>query len=215
MASIPSPPPIRVLIVDDHLMVRDGLRTFISIYDDLEVVGEAVDGEESVRICSVLKPDVVLMDMVMPKLDGPDATLRIKGENPQIQVIALSTFSEQELVQRAIRAGAVSYLLKDVHADRLAKAIRDAHRGLSTLDAAAAQALVQSATEQAPPDYNLTPREMEVLALIVDGMTNREISEQLIISQSTTRLHVSNILSKLGASNRTEAAAMALQNNLL
>ncbi|MGB3717892.1 MAG: response regulator transcription factor, partial [Candidatus Promineifilaceae bacterium] len=149
MSNSPTLSPIRVMIVDDHLMVRDGLRTFLSLYDDLEVVGEASDGQEAVILCSQVPTDVILMDVVMSGVDGPTATARIREEHPHIQIIALSTFSEQELVQRAIQAGAVGYLLKDVHADKLAEAIRDAYHGHSTLDAAAAQALVQAATK--PP----------------------------------------------------------------
>jgi NarL family two-component system response regulator LiaR len=206
---------IRVIIVDDHLMVRDGLKVFLSTYEDLEVVGEAGDGAQAIAICPQVRPDVVLMDLLMPNVDGPTATASIRADNPAVQVIALTTFTEQELVQRAIEAGAVGYLLKDVHADRLAQAIRDAHHGRSTIDAAAAQSLIQAATKEAPPGADLTPREREVLALLAEGKTNREIAGQLFISESTARLHVSNILSKLGASNRTEAASLAHQHNLL
>ena len=210
-----SPKPIRVMIVDDHLMVRDGLRVFLSVYDDLEVVAEAEDGERAVVICSQILPDVILMDVVMPNVDGPTATARIRADYPQVQIIALTTFTEHDLVQRAIQAGAIGYLLKDVHPDKLADAIRDAHHGRSTIDAGAAQSLVQAATQPPPPGSDLTPREREVLALLIEGKTNKEIARHLTISQATARLHVSNILSKMGASNRTEAVSLALQHKLV
>jgi NarL family two-component system response regulator LiaR len=207
--------PIKVMVVDDHLMVRDGLKMFLSLYDDLEIVAEAGDGQQAIDTCQKIQPDVILMDVVMPNVDGPTATAAIKRGCPSVQVIALSTFSEQELVKRAIEAGAIGYLLKDVHADKLAQAVRDAHRGRSTLAAGAAQSLIQATTKATPIGPDLTPREREVLALLVDGKTNRQIAEQLTISPATARLHVSNILSKLNAANRTEAATLALQHNLL
>lgn len=206
---------IKVMIVDDHLMVRDGLKTFLSLYDDLQVIAEADDGQQAADACRRIQPDVILMDMVMPKMDGPAATAAIRRDYPSIQIIALSTFSEQELVKQAIEAGAIGYLLKDVHADKLAEAIRDAHRGRSTLDASVAQSFIQSAAQPLPLGSDLTPREREVLALLVEGKTNREIAEQLIISPATVRLHVSNILGKLGATNRTEAVSLTLQQNIL
>jgi DNA-binding NarL/FixJ family response regulator len=206
---------IRVMIVDDHLMVRDGLKVFLSLYDDLEVVADAGDGEQALTVCAQLRPDVILMDVVMPGIDGPTTTARIRAEFPDVQIIALTSFAEGDLVQRAIQAGAIGYLLKDVHPDKLANAIRDAHHGRSTIDAEAAQSLVQVTSQPPAPGSDLTPREREVLALLVEGKTNRDIALQLTISQATVRLHVSNILSKLGVSNRTEAATLALQHNLL
>ena len=207
--------PIKVMIVDDHLMVRDGLKVFLSVHDDLEVIAEAEDGQQAISLCPLVHPDVILLDVIMPNIDGPTATARIRADYPDVQVIALTTFSEKELVQRAIQAGAVGYFLKDVHPDKLAQAIRDAHRGQSTIDAGAAQALMQAAAESPSLGSDLTSREREVLALLVEGKTNKEIAEELIVSQSTVRLHVSNILSKLGASNRTEAATLAHHHNLL
>lgn len=207
--------PIRVLIVDDHLMVRDGLKVFLSTYDDLEVVGDAPDGEQAVQLCAQLQPDVVLMDVLMPHMDGPTATARIRESFPHIQIIALTSFVEEELVQRALQAGAIGYLLKDVHADELAEAIRNAYQGRSTIDLAATQILIQATRQPRPLGYDLTDREREVLALLVSGMTNKEIAADLTVSMGTVRLHVSNILSKLGASNRTEATSLALQHNLV
>ena len=205
---------IRVMIVDDHLMVRDGLKLFLSVYEDLVVVAEAADGRTALTLCAQAQPDVILMDLVMPGMDGPTATARIRAEFPQVQVIALTSFSDQELVTRAISAGAISYLFKDVHGDKLALAIRDAHRGTSTLAPAATQALVQAAQGDQQLGSDLTPREREVLGWLIEGKTNREIAAELVISEATVRLHVSNILAKLGAANRTEAATIALQHKL-
>jgi NarL family two-component system response regulator LiaR len=207
--------PIRVMLVDDHLMVRDGLKVFLSVYDDIEIVAEAEDGEQAVTLCAKVQPDVVLMDVVMPNVDGPTATARIRESFPQVQVIALTSFLEEDLVQRAFQAGANGYLLKDVHPNKLAQAIRDAHQGQSTIDAAAAQVLAEAARVPKPLGRDLTPRELEVLALLTEGKTNKEIAKDLTLSHGTVRLHVSNILSKLGVSNRTEAATLALQHNLV
>jgi len=207
--------PIRVMIVDDHLMVRDGLKVFLSIHDDIDVVGEAEDGEQALALCEQMEPDVILMDILMPNMDGPSATERIRGANPDIQVIALTSFAEQELVQRALQSGAISYVLKNVHSDRLAQAIREAYHGRSVIDAAAAQVLVQAAQGSSSPGYNLTERERQVLGLMTKGKTNQEIAERLTLSVGTVRFHVSNILSKLGVSNRTEAVSLALQQKLV
>lgn len=207
--------PIRIMLVDDHLMVRDGLKVFLSVYEDIEVVAEADDGEQAISLCAEIHPDIILMDTIMPNVDGPTATARILADHPKTRVIALTTFSEQDLVQQAIRAGAISYMLKDVDASKLVEAIRDAHHGRSTIDASAAQSLIDAATQAPPLGSDLTPRERDVLALLIEGRTNKEIAEKLFISQATVRLHVSNVLSKLDASNRTEAVSLALQNNLL
>ena len=207
--------PIRIMIVDDHLMVRDGLKVFLSVYDDIEVVGEANDGEGALDLCPQVEPEVVLMDILMPNMDGPTATERIRADFPSIQVIALTSFAEEELVQRAIQSGAISYVLKDVHSDMLAQAIREAHQGRGMIDSAAAQVLVQAAQQPQPPGYDLTGRERQVLALMVEGKTNQEIAETLTLSVGTVRFHVSNILSKLGVSNRTEAVSLALQQKIV
>jgi NarL family two-component system response regulator LiaR len=208
--------PIRVLVVDDHAVVRGGLRLFLLAFDDLELVGEANSGGKALRLCQEVEPDVVLMDLVMPGMDGIEATRLIREQHPQIQVIALTSFPEEELVQAALEAGAIGYLLKNVSAGSMAAAIRAAHAGQPTLAPEAAEALLHRTAAGAPKiGHDLTAREREVLALMVRGMGNAEIAEQLVISESTAKFHVSNILSKLEAGSRAEAVAIALQHGLV
>jgi NarL family two-component system response regulator LiaR len=203
------------MIVDDHLLVRDGLELLVSTFDDLEVVAVAEDGEEAVRLCQEAQPDVILMDVVMPNMDGPTATARIRETWPHVQVLALTSFVEEDLVQRAIEAGAIGYLLKKVSATEVAEAIRAAHLGRSTIDSDALQFLVKSAHRPPALGHDLTDREREVLALLAVGLTNKEIAEKLTLSPATVRVYVSHILSKLGAGNRTEAARLALEHKLV
>jgi NarL family two-component system response regulator LiaR len=207
--------PIRVMIVDDHPMVRDGLKVFLLVSPDLEMVGEAGSGAEALRLCGEVLPDVVLMDLKMPGLDGVATTFAIRERHPQVQVIALTSFADQVLVQKAIQAGAIGYLLKDVPATELAEAIRGAHVGRPTLSLAATQALAQAVSQTPPVGDDLTPREREVLALLVEGLSNAQIGDRLTISRSTANYHVSNVLSKLRAANRTEAVRLAMEHKLV
>jgi len=206
---------IRVLVVDDHTMVRRGLATFLKVFDDLELAGEAAGGQEAIQLCAKIQPDVVLMDMVMPDMDGATTTRRIREQSPSIQVIALTSFKEESLVQSAIQAGAIGYLLKDVSADELAQAIRSAHAGRSTLSPEAAQALVHAVSQPPATGVDLTERERVVLALMVEGLNNTQIAGRLTVRPSTIKSHVSNILSKLGVSSRTEAVTLALRYGLV
>jgi NarL family two-component system response regulator LiaR len=203
------------MLVDDHAMVRRGLATFLKAFDDLKLVGEAENGEVALRLCAEARPDVILMDMVMPDMDGAVATRLIRQQFPQVQVIALTSFKEGDLVKNTLEAGAIGYLLKDVSAEELARAIRAAHAGRATLSPEAAQALVETANQPPAPGLDLTEREREVLALMVEGLNNTQIAGRLTVSASTVKSHVSNILSKLGVASRTEAVALALRNRLI
>jgi NarL family two-component system response regulator LiaR len=208
--------PIRVIIVDDHAMLRRGLKFFLKGFDDLELVGEANSGPAALDLCAEVQPDVVIMDMVMPGMDGAQATQEIRSRYPDVQVIALTSFQEEDLIERALQAGAIGYLLKNVDADGLARAIREAHAGRSTLAPEATELLIQATRQRAAqPDYGLTQREKEVLALLVEGLSNAEISERLVITVATVKFHVRGILSKLGVSSRAEAIALAWQENLV
>jgi two-component system, NarL family, response regulator LiaR len=206
---------IKVMIVDDHAVVRSGLSAFLMAYDDLELVGEAGSGAEAVERCRGAEPDVVLMDLVMPEMDGAAATQAILTECPHIKVIALTSFPEEDLVQNALKAGAISYLLKNVSGVELADAIRAAAAGKSTLAPEATEALIHAATKPAAPGADLTAREIDVLRLMSAGKNNHDIAADLFISHATVKFHVSNILMKLGAATRTEAVSIALNNKLV
>lgn len=208
---------IKVLIIDDHAMVRRGLSTFLKVRPELELVGEGSSGEEALRLCQALQPDVVLMDLKMPGMDGVTATRIITEKHSNIRVIVLTSFHEEDLVRKALGAGAISYLLKNVSALELTKAIQSAHAGLSTLTREAMEALARPASEasQDITVFDLTRRELEVLALMVEGLTNPDIAERLVVSRSTVKAHVSNILRKLTAANRSEAVSIALKHKLL
>lgn len=207
--------PIRIVLVDDHGVVRQGLKAFLATEDDIEVVGEASNGREAVEVVGKLLPDVVLMDLVMPELDGIGATTAIKQQWPQVDVIAMTSFIEDEKVFGAMRAGAGGYVLKDADPDDVVKAIRSAAAGEVHLDPRVARRLMEELNpnkhREANPQEQLSEREVEVLKLVARGHSNQMIAEQLIISPKTAKTHVSNILSKLGLASRTQAAVYALK----
>jgi DNA-binding NarL/FixJ family response regulator len=208
---------IRVLLVDDHAVVRRGLRGFLELLDDVEVVGEADNGQAGVDAAARLTPDVILMDLVMPELDGIGAIAAIKGARPETEIVALTSFIEEEKVTAALEAGASGYLLKDAEADDVASAIRAAYHGEVHLDPAVARLLAQRmrARKEPEPVEPLTDREKEVLGLVGKGLANKEIAYRLGITERTARTHVSNILGKLGLASRTQAALWAVENKLI
>jgi two-component system, NarL family, response regulator LiaR len=207
---------IRVLIADDHGVVREGLRAYLELEPDIAVVGEARDGQEAVRRVAELSPDVVLMDLLMPTMDGVQATQLIKQQKPETHVIVLTSFVDEDRVVPAIRAGATSYLLKDIGAPDLARAIRGAHAGQAQLHPEVARRLMQQVTAPRKPDAaaDLTEREREVLQLVAQGRSNKEIARDLVVSERTIKGHVSSILGKLGLQDRTQAALYAVRHGL-
>jgi len=207
---------IRVLIVDDHDMLREGLATFLKAFPDLVLIGEAATGSEAIQQCVRLNPDVVLMDLMMPEMGGVTAIQRIHAAQPEIKIIALTSFGEDDLVKAALQAGATSYLLKNVSASKLAEAIRVTRSGLPTFAPEVARSLLTAAAAPTlSPRYDLTEREQEVLVLMAQGRSNVEISQQLHISKYTVKNHVSSILSKLNVGSRTEAVSLALHKHLV
>ena len=209
------PDRIRVMIVDDHDIVRGGIRFLLLAFEDIELVGEARGGEEALDTCEQVQPDVVLMDMVMPDMDGVTSTRTLRERYPQVRVLVLTTFHEDGMVQRAMQAGAIGYVLKDISPHELAEAIRAARAGRPTLAVEAVQALVHAADPSPKLGDDLSVREREVLALMVEGLSNAQIGERLVISTATAKYHVRGILAKLGASTRSEAMAIAWQHNLV
>jgi NarL family two-component system response regulator LiaR len=209
---------ITVMLIDDHRVVRQGLRDFLELQDDIEVVGEASSGAEGVQLARDILPDVVLMDLVMPGIDGVETTRQVKTVSPSSKVIVLTSFSDDNKVFPAIKAGAISYLLKDISPEELAHAIRAAQRNEAVLHPEVAAKLMQEfsapRSSEAPVDQ-LTPREMDVLRLVAKGMSNKEIADTLIISEKTTKTHISNILSKLHLADRTQVAIYALRKRLV
>lgn len=206
---------IRVITVDDHEILTGGIRFLLRAFDDIELVGVAHSGKDALRLCAETHPDVVLMDMMMPEMDGVQTTKALREQYPDVQVLALSSFHNGELVRGAIQAGAVGYLLKGLSMDELAEAIRAAKAGRHTLAQEAVHVLVESAGRTRTPGDDLSDREREVLALLVSGKSNAEIAEQLVISLPTVKSHVSHILSKLGVANRAAAASLAIKHNLV
>jgi DNA-binding NarL/FixJ family response regulator len=220
MGSTADPHRIRVFVVDDHVVVRRGMRAFFDTLPDIEVLGEAADGQAALDTLAVLAarddlPDVVLMDLVMPRLDGLAATTAIKQRYPEVEVVALTSFSEAERVHAALEAGAAGYLLKDAEADEVGAAVRAAHRGEVHLDAAVARKLTRSLIGPRRSAATLTPREREILTLVAQGKSNRDIARALVISERTARTHVSNMLTKLGLASRTQAALWAIREGLV
>jgi two-component system, NarL family, response regulator LiaR len=205
---------IRVMIVDDHAVVRSGLGAFLAASPQLDLVGEAENGEQAVVRARALKPDVILMDLLMPVMDGVTAIRLIKEQNSSIQIVALTSFQEDEMVQNAMKAGAIGYLMKNVTTRELAAAIQAAKEGKMTLSPEAAQALVRAMQHTTEIEI-LTGREKEILKLMVEGLNNAEIAERLVVSLSTVKYHVSNILSKLGVDNRVAAIAQAIQKKMV
>ena len=219
MGSLGDSQRIRVLLVDDHAVVRRGMRAFFGALADIEVLGEAADGQAALDTLAKMAatddlPDVVLMDLVMPRLDGLAATTAIKQRYPSVEVVALTSFSEAERVHLALEAGAAGYLLKDAEADEVGAAVRAAHRGEVHLDAAVARKLTQSLIAPRRSATALTPREREILVLVAQGKSNRDIARALVISERTARTHVSNVLTKLGLASRTQAALWAQRHGI-
>lgn len=206
---------IRIVVVDDHPLVRSGLEAMMLMFADLDLVGSADSGTEAVNVCERLQPDVVLMDLVMPGMNGVAATTEICRRCPSTRVLALTSFEDEELMSAALRAGAIGYLLKNILAADLATAIREAHAGRSVMAPEVIQALVRSVSGPPKVGHNLTAREREILALVTEGFTNSEIAARLVLSRSTVKTHVSHVIRKLDASTRTEAATVAVRLHLV
>ena len=206
---------IKVLIADDHPLVRHGLKTYFETCDDIYLVGEAENGIEAIESCEKNLPDVVLMDVKMPKLDGIEATSHILKKWPNIKVIILTSFIDKELIENSLKVGALIYLLKNESGEKIASVVRDAYQGKSNLSSEATQIMISEVRNPLSKRFKLTKREKEILSLIVEGLSNKEIANRLTLSTSTIQFHVTNILSKLGVSKRTEAIYLALKQKLV
>ena len=206
---------IRILIADDHSITRNGIKTFISVYDDLTLVGEAANGAEAIAMCDEVSPDVILMDINMPIIDGIEATVKIREKYPNIKIIALTSYVDKKLVKDILKAGAISYIIKNISPDELVKTIRDAYLGKTTFSSEASKVVVEELTNPSQERFNLTGKEHEVLMLLSKGSSNKDIAKELFISSHTVKFHISNILNKLGAVSRTEAVFVATKNNLV
>ncbi|BCY18184.1 DNA-binding response regulator [Leptolinea sp. HRD-7] len=207
--------PIRIMIVDDHAMVRSGLRTFLLAFDDLEFAGEASNGNEAVRLAGTIHPDLILMDLIMPGMDGLHATYELHKHFPEIKILALTSFSDTQLILDAIEAGVSGCMLKNTSANELANAIRSVMSGNSIFSPEVTQLIMNAGDKKNHPAFNLTSRELEVLQQMVNGKNNQEISQELTLSLSTIKFHVSNILSKMNAHNRSEAISIAIKHHLV
>ena len=206
---------IKVMIVDDHPVVRSGLGSMLEAFDDLELVGEASSGEKALARCQDFTPDVILMDMVMPGMDGLETTRAVLDQYPSVKIVVLTSFAKDDMVQQALEAGATGYIMKETSIDELAAAIRAAHAGQTSLSPEATRAIIKSKTGPLSIEPGLSTREKQVLALVVEGLSNEEIAGQLVISHATVRHHVSACISKLGAKNRTQAATLAVMHKLV
>ena len=206
---------IKVLIVDDHPLVRQGIKTLLDVYDDIEVIGEAENGREALEMCEKYKPDIVLMDLIMPEVNGIEATKEIMNNWSYIKVVTLTSFVDKKLIEDSLKAGAIGYVLKNVSGDKLVATIRDADKGKSTLSSEASDFLISNIKKPPVADYQLTSQEKNILACLVEGLSNKEIARKLVLSLSTVKFHVSNILNKLGVSSRTEAVSLAIKNKLV
>jgi NarL family two-component system response regulator LiaR len=208
---------IRVLIVDDHTVVRDGLNALLSVEPGIEVIGSAADGLEAINLAQELKPDIILLDLVMPNMDGVQAIIEIKKTDPVMKILVLTSFAENHQVYSAIKAGATGYLMKDSSADDLIHAIQDTYENRPALQPEIARKLmrdIQTQENQKPSENTLTDREIEILRQVALGKTNQEIADELVVSERTVRTHITNILAKLGLSNRTQAALYALRHGI-
>ena len=208
---------IRVVIADDHDIVRRGLSVFLGGFDDLLLVGEAGTGRDAIRVCAEVQPDVILMDMMLPDMDGVAVTRAIRSQQPQVQVVMLTSSKDEALVQAALQAGAIGYMLKNISVLEMATTIRAAAAGKPMLSSEATQVLINMATQPRNPSraYNLTSREQVILALLVQGLNNQAIADQLYVSRSTVKAYVSTILAKLGVSTRLDAVRLAVQQSLI
>lgn len=206
---------IKVLIVDDHPLVRQGLKALLDIYKDIDVTGEAEDGSDAIKMCESNLPDVILMDLVMPEINGVEATKKIMKDWPSVKVVVLTSFIDKKLIKDAFKAGAIGYVLKNIPGDDLVESIRNANKGKSTLSSEASDFLISNFQDPSPADYQLTNQEINILTHLIHGLSNKKIAQIQVLSLSTVKFHVSNILSKLGVSSRAEAIAVAMKNKLI
>ena len=206
---------LKVLIVDDHPLVRHGLSVLLGVYDDIEVIGEAENGREAFEMCGKHLPDIVLMDLIMPEIDGIEATRKILKNWSSIKIVILTSFVDKKLIEDSLKAGAIGFILKNVSGENLVATLRDAYRGKSTLSSEASDFLISNLKNPPVAEYQLTSQEKIMITCLVDGLSNKKIAQKLVLSLSTVKFHVSNILSKLGASSRAEAVSIALKNKMV